>query len=220
MQWMQQYGVSVCTGRSTTVMQCVEQDGGAVGAAWPPMSPELSPFNSQIGMVSGANLRHFDSELSSVPHLSSNERSIPSTLLTSPPTGLGSSLEATQSSNSRSMSRKTTSSGTMGSSSTGAGISTMMTELGTIPEDGNFTSFENQIAQPMLPSSYPGEQMQADVNSSAVRRPHFTALTNRAKDIERQIYWSRETYRNADALFPNYALPWSSYLICAKGQWQ
>ena len=178
----------------------------AAGSAWPPMSPELSPFNSQIGMVSGANLGHFDSELSSVPHLSSNERSIPSTLLTSPPTGLGSSLEATQSSNSRSMSRKTTSSGTMGSSSTGAGISTMMTELGTIPEDGNFTSFENQIAQPMLPSSYPGEQMQADVNSSAVRRPPFTALTNRAKDIERQIYWSRETYRNADALFPNYAL--------------
>ena len=178
----------------------------AAGSAWPPMSPELSPFNSQIGMASGANLGHFDSELSSVPHLSSNERSIPSTLLTSPPTGLGSSLEATQNSNSRSMSRKTTSSGTMGSSSTGAGVSTMMTELGTIPEDGNFTSFDNQMPQPMLASNYPGESMHADVNSSVVRRPPFAALTNRAKDIERQIYWSRETYRNADALFPNYAL--------------
>ena len=78
---------------------------GSTGSAWPPMSPELSPFNSQIGMVSGGHLGHFDTELSSVPHLSSNERSIPSTLLTSPPTGLGSSMEATQSSTSRSMSR-------------------------------------------------------------------------------------------------------------------
>merc|ERR1719414_1255477 len=114
------------------------------------MSPELSPFNSQIGMVSGGHLGHFDSELSSVPHLSSNERSIPSTLLTSPPTGLGSSMEGTQSSSSRNLSRKTISSGAMGSSSTGAGVSTMMSELGTIPEDENYMSFANHHSRPIL----------------------------------------------------------------------
>ena len=177
---------------------------GATGPAWPPMSPELSPFNSQIGMVSGGHLGHFDSELSSVPHLSSNERSIPSTLLTSPPTGLGSSMEGTQSTSSRNLSRKTTSTGTMGSSSTGAGVTTMTSELGTIPEDENYMSFGNQPMHQTINTMSPGNQVQADVNDK--RRPPFASLTNRAKDIERQIYWSRETYRNADSLFPNYAL--------------
>ena len=80
----------------------------------------------------------------------------------------------------------------------------MMSELGTIPEDENYMSFANQQSHPILNVNSPGQLGPTDENDK--RRPPFTSLTNRAKDIERQIYWSRETYRNADSLFPNYAL--------------
>merc|ERR1719511_658676 len=79
-----------------------------------------------------------------------------------------------------------------------------MSELGTIPEDESYRSFANQQSHPILNVNSPGQLGPADENDK--RRPPFTSLTNRAKDIERQIYWSRETYRNADSLFPNYAL--------------
>ena len=177
----------------------------AGGAAWPPMSPELSPFNSQIGMASNANLGHFDSDISSVPHLSSNERSIPSTLLTGSSTGLGSSMERTQSNSSRSLSRKITPSGTMGSLSTGPGMSTMTSELGTIHEDENSMYHPHQQLQQLTPHS-PTSIVQADVHKSQAAPSSLVPFPSRPKDIEKQIYWSRETYRNADSMFPNYAL--------------
>merc|ERR1712226_98859 len=92
----------------------------------------------------------------------------------------------------------------MGSSSTGAGLATMTSELGTIPEHEHSMSYRNEHS--LLPSSSPRSNIQADVHTQVATRRPFSSLTNRAQDIERQIYWSRETYRNADSMFPNYAL--------------
>ena len=79
----------------------------------------------------------------------------------------------------------------------------MTSELGTIPEDENYG---NQQSQPILPAYSPVSTVQADIHENGAKRQPFNSITNRAKDIERQIYWSRETYRNADSMFPNYAL--------------
>jgi hypothetical protein len=131
------------------------------------------------------------SEISTVQFPSSAEKSMPSTLLTSrglssisSPNFTGTTGDATGSS--RSLRQKS---------------SAEMTPLGTIPEQ---SYSEMEFPQAAAPQSV---AVQADVHSSYVRHPGTTPLSRREREhLERELYWERTTYRNADNLFPNYAL--------------
>jgi len=138
-----------------------------------------SPLNQEAPLIEWT-ANNF-SEISSVPHPSSLEPSIPSTLLTTTSTGGGVTTGGGESSgSSRSLSRKVT--------------ATLSSELGTIPEN----EYASQTSM-----------VHADVHAPLPLLPGTATPTSSSaakEDKGSGLYWQRHTYRNADAMFPNYAL--------------
>ena len=150
------------------------------------------------------------SEISTVPHPNSAEH--PSTLLTNSTRGFSSisspNFDGTSSSRTRGL--NTNKSSTLG---------TEVTQLGTIHEQSvsyaemSFPGppvghHQQGLLQPPLqpqfvggagPPGYPPNPNFATVRADVHTRPVF----NNRKD---DLYWQRSTYRNADVMFPNYAL--------------
>lgn len=143
------------------------------------------------------------SEISTVPHPTSLDKSMPSTLLTQSTRGLSSISSPNftgEASSSRSLRQKS---------------SAEMTPLGTIPEQ-SYGELEYPPPRSIVKADVHRQQ---DFARSAPRllhhqQPHQLLgairpppLNRREREeLERQLYWERTTYRNADALFPNYAL--------------
>lgn len=142
------------------------------------------------------------SEISTVPHPTSLDKSMPSTLLTQSTRGLSSISSPNftgEASTSRSLRQKS---------------SAEMTPLGTIPEQ-SYGELEYPPPRSIVKADVHRQQ---DFARSAPRLLHHhqhqllgairpPPLNRREREeLERQLYWERTTYRNADALFPNYAL--------------
>ena len=142
-----------------------------------------SPLDQQVPLTDWMSPIHNYSDVSSVTH---RERSLPSTLLTNPLSSLSSpfsrsAIDSSQSTRSRLM------------RSGGGGGTTGLETLHTIDEE----------APPAYtPGSTNLSVVQADIHVSSGRGGGGGGR-RKADDPD---YWTRATYRNADAMFPNYAL--------------
>ena len=167
-----------------------------------------SPIEQQAPLIDFASPA---SEISTVPHPSSAEKSMPSTLLTS--RGLSSISSPNFTGNDA-----TTSSRSLRHKS-----SADMTPLGTIPEQSY-----GELEFPTTAEQHKQSIVKADVHQELATRnaailpphppvalprqhpmPHHQQIlfnSREREELERQMYWERTTYRNADTIFPNYAL--------------
>ena len=156
-----------------------------------------SPMDQEAPLVAFASP---GSEISTVPHPTSAEKSLPSTLLTSRGLSSISSPNFTGTGGSSSRSRLLKS-------------STDMTTLNT-PNLG--TIQEQSYSDVNFPTGRTSSIVQADVHSQnqvgQPQQPHHQLpqqhqMTRRDRErLEQQLYWERHTYLNADSMFPNYAL--------------
>lgn len=129
------------------------------------------------------------SDLSSVPH-GSIERSIPSTVLTTP--------------NASSRNDNTTSSSKL---HTRSQRSSEMPSLRTIHEESPRHSIS--IVQAEVYPTSPREFYPLPAGAIRSRVPELglpILPSHNPKEIEKELYWRKATYRDADSLFPNYAL--------------
>jgi len=152
-----------------------------------PNSPRLhasSPLNQRVPLIEWTSPINNYSDISSVPHPSSIERSIPSTLLTSP--NFSSMVETTTSSKSQAHSQRSQ-------------RSQEFQLLRTIHEEEpriNTNVIRAEVYQtqnPVLP-----------YRSSSQAQPYVK--DSHIIDPASAFYWNHSTYRDADTLFPNYAL--------------
>ena len=185
---------------SNSLLTSSPQWGGAenleVRTANPPRLHASSPLDQRIPLIEWTSPINNYSDLSSVPH-ASIERSIPSTLLTSP--NFSSAID--NSSNSRTHTRSQR--------------SVEMPSLRTIHEEEPRHSVVSVVQAEVYPPtpqsrSHPHhQQQQLPVLGMRTRAPDLglpILQTHHPKDVERDLYWRRTTYRDADSLFPNYAL--------------
>ena len=169
------------------------QWGGAenleVRTAIPPRLHASSPLDQRVPLIEWTSPINNYSDLSSVPH-GSIERSIPSTLLTSP--------------NFSSRIDNTTSSSKL---QTRSQRSSEMPSLRTIHEESPRHSIS--IVQAEVYPTSPREVYPLPAGAIRSRVPELglpILPTHNPKEIEKELYWRKATYRDADSLFPNYAL--------------
>ena len=179
---------------SNSLLTASPQWGGAenleVRTAQPPRLHASSPLDQRIPLIEWTSPINNYSDLSSVPH-ASIERSIPSTLLTSP--NFSSAVDSSSTSKSLIHTRSQRSS-----------------EMPTIHEEEPRHSVS--IVQAEVYPTSPREVYPMPPPIAARSRSRTAELglpilpSQHPKEIERDLYWRRATYRDADSLFPNYAL--------------
>ena len=159
-----------------------------------------SPLDQQVPLTAWMSPIHNYSDVSSVTH---QERSLPSTLLTNPQSSISSpNFTSDQTQSTRSLRTTQRSS-----------------ELHTIPE--NFPTDEEP--PPAYTAAPNLSVVQADIHQHHLQPHHhhhqqgqeeqhqglFAKAKRKRVDMQGGLddpYWTRPTYRNADTMFPNYAL--------------
>ena len=155
----------------------------------PPRLHASSPLDQRVPLIEWTSPINNYSDLSSVPH-GSVERSIPSTILTSP--NFSSAIDNSSSSRTQTRSQR----------------SMELPSLRTIheQEEPRVSVVQAEVYPTATPQSRPHRQPALGIRSRVpeIGLPIFAGP--RPAEAERDLYWRRTTYRDADTLFPNYAL--------------
>ena len=159
----------------------------------PPRLHASSPLDQRVPLIDWTSPINNYSDLSSVPH-GSVERSIPSTLLTSP--NFSSTVDNSNSSRTNTRSQR----------------SIELPSLRTIHEgdEPRVSVVQAEVYPTATPQARSHRQPALGVRSrfADLGLPMLAPGQQQTtpKDVEKELDWRRTTYRDADSLFPNYAL--------------